>query len=50
MTKMNTDVKLMFEQLMLKIENRTTGKVVVELPEDGEKSKGASSGFEIKSI
>ena len=45
---MNAVVKHMFDQLMLKIKGRNTGKVVVELLEDVEKSKKGSSAFEVK--
>ena len=50
MDKLSSDVKLMFDQLMEKMEGRNAGKVVVELPEDGEKSKAVSSGSETKTI
>ena len=40
MEKISADVKLMFDQIMLKMEGCNTRKVVVELPEDVEKSKG----------
>ena len=50
MEQRDADVKCMFEQLMLKMEGHTTGKVVVELPAHVEKSKGDSSASETKIV
>ena len=46
MENKNAEVKLMFEQLTLKMEGLTTGKVVVEIPVEAEKSKAASGPCE----
>ena len=48
--QMYAEVKHMFEQLLLKMEGCNPGKVVVELLEEAEKSKGDSSASEAKSF
>ena len=47
---MNNDFKHMFDQIMLKIEGCNSGKVVVDLPKEVDKSKETSSDFEVKSL
>ena len=48
MEQLSADVKHMFDQLMAKFEGRNAGKVVVELPEEVDKSKEESRVSETK--